>query len=74
MPLWFALVFSTIYMHNYLLYIYVMLIPNQLHFRRQFYDQIEERILFEEYEDPHQEFKIDKQEPFFAEMERNLGQ
>jgi hypothetical protein len=51
-----------------------MLIPNQLHFRRQFYDQIEERILFEEYEDPHQEFKIDKQEPFFAEMERNLGQ
>jgi hypothetical protein len=61
-------------MHNYLLYIYVTLIPTQLHFRRQFYDQIEERILFEEYEDPNQEFKIDKREPFFAEMERNLGQ
>jgi hypothetical protein len=73
-PLWFGLVFSVIYAHNYLYYIYVSLIPNQLHFRKQFYDQIEERILFEEYEDPHQEFKIDKREPFFAEMERNLSQ
>ena len=40
----------------------------------QFYDQIEEKLLFEEFEDPNQEFKVDPSLPFFALAEKEINQ
>lgn len=64
----------TIWMTTLLQWIYVGLLPTEQFRRREFYEAIEEKLIFEEYEDPNQEFCVDKREPFFAKLEKEFNQ